>query len=1427
MADDAMDEDVCGATDPDAMDEDERDAAPEAKVVAPTPPAPLVAAAGGDAEPKKKHYRKRLSEAERLGKVGSVSTSELSRKRDAEEAAASATGKMAPPPRTKLPRKASASSKASACPASSAAAASSAASSLSAAAPPTPTGWSTTDSTITQLMAPPTVNLVGRAAAPTHPLVDTGVYSPHTRRSQSRKWTKMASNRCTSTKPGVERQFCSGLVRGDGTVLSSWAQLPLANWEVDPSLHLSDNLRARFVQREYGTFHVSTSSDEYGGDGRVHGSWEYRLTRDFVRTWPMPSSKPKRAKMAMRYSNMQVRRWEVLMGKLRVHRMCKAAGGYVAKHHEARRYFAVAGFMGLQMMDQQPTALKLLKEGKDGQAVPLTETDHKEIVAHMLLRGSELSAKQPFPQGIRHFHTDTVGKYVRDFNDNGGSFSPIKTGHHAKVACLLDSAGVRSQFEEYVEANGNTKGKKNLTIPMLTKHVNEHIFKVGTPYAMLTKGVCEETVRHWLRNSGFEYMTYHKGEYKDGALDDEVLDYLFETCLPRFVSWFEQGALLPEDFIGVTDEHEDKPGISMQAYNKAKKRAEAWARSKGDPNWADAVPILLWSHDEACAGSMDAQTSAWERVGNSSIRSKGSGHKIMASEWLSIWGQGFIRLTEEEVQKVREVGFTGTTETITMMEISVEDKHLGGTLDAISGMADVDDEERVVAAIENMKVAELKASLELLNESYPKSGVNSTKGPLKEKLLSLVVLRGVAAVAEEAPNGAGEDAEAAAEAAAEEERQEKALQEAKAAREAEEADKAEKQTMLLKFLAPPKRQSEAKTKLLDAARSTTLRGRLSRVETLIKKLDSDVNEGDDGKQGASSEAFRALEAKVEALSSGLAQEHNHLEIDERDVTEQLDGMRQQLTMQSKAIEQNKQKISSTHDQMEERSHAQTLQLARTAITLQDQIRRVAAASTGPGSASAAAGVDPLPEWTTSAMARAEGMSVSLWEVARELESNVGLALDNSRQELSAELEADLENVQATLDLVMQTEDGGDWLEAAKLLCTSIRQTLQSAASAALHTIPFVLHRNPDREEEIAELTDLRPSTSLLSGLFSSLHIILSTMTQQQMQIMHKQQQAAGIGLGPSLASSPTRGAATAVAGAGAGGDGGPQLVAMQEEVQLLLEAVEGLAKEQENTTKVFSESHTRLLSAATVMERQYKELRGAVANGSVARGGKPGIIREVSDVSEAMDGQPQYGGYDELVAKVAELDLAVRENMVGSEGVSSIEDMRSELRRKLDRAELDSILEVVKSTAASPAARISSEAEAAQTAAKHCLSCFREFDAPEDLDEGGAGGLGSGVMQQSESVTINPGGRLKKKPPQRPRSSPGVRRRSGAPVGAAMLVVEDRHGRNMAGKQRSAGNVTLLGVTPSHTAPYYEGEARRGVPTVAGAPRTVSRQRGL
>ena len=70
-----------------------------------------------------------------------------------------------------------------------------------------------------------------------------------------------------------------------------------------------------------------------------------------------------------------------------------------------------------------------------------------------------------------------------------------------------------------------------------------------------------------------------------------------------------------------------------------------------------------------------------------------------------------------------------------------------------------------------------------------------------------------------------------------------------------------------------------------------------------------------------------------------------------------------------------------------------------------------------------------------------------------------------------------------MQAVTETEDGGDWLEAAKLLATSIRQVLQGAASAALHALPYVMHRSSGREEEFAEYTDLRPATSLLSGMY--------------------------------------------------------------------------------------------------------------------------------------------------------------------------------------------------------------------------------------------------------------------------------------------------------------------------------------------------------
>ena len=59
------------------------------------------------------------------------------------------------------------------------------------------------------------------------------------------------------------------------------------------------------------------------------------------------------------------------------------------------------------------------------------------------------------------------------------------------------------------------------------------------------------------------------------------------------------------DFIGVTDEVD---GTSMHAYEKARLRATACT---GDPKFPegnpDALPYLAWSHDKACASSMDAE----------------------------------------------------------------------------------------------------------------------------------------------------------------------------------------------------------------------------------------------------------------------------------------------------------------------------------------------------------------------------------------------------------------------------------------------------------------------------------------------------------------------------------------------------------------------------------------------------------------------------------------------------------------------------------------------------------------------------------------------------------------------------------------------------------------------------------------------------
>ena len=62
---------------------------------------------------------------------------------------------------------------------------------------------------------------------------------------------------------------------------------------------------------------------------------------------------------------------------------------------------------------------------------------------------------------------------------------------------------------------------------------------------MLSKAVTPRTIEYWLHRCRYEYGKYCKAEYKDGAMDDEVLDNLFTSVLPKFAKLSEMGMLCP------------------------------------------------------------------------------------------------------------------------------------------------------------------------------------------------------------------------------------------------------------------------------------------------------------------------------------------------------------------------------------------------------------------------------------------------------------------------------------------------------------------------------------------------------------------------------------------------------------------------------------------------------------------------------------------------------------------------------------------------------------------------------------------------------------------------------------------------------------------------------------------------------------------
>ena len=309
---------------------------------------------------------------------------------------------------------------------------------------------------------------------------------------------------------------------------------------------------------------------------------------------------------------------------------------------------------------------------------------------------------------------------------------PSGQGHHAKIKSFLDDPGVREQIEEFVEKHGEKKGEKNMTVSSLNNFVINIIFKMNTPTPLLTKPICEETTRLWLRKLNFGFEGHAKAKYKDGAFSDQVLDTLFAYVLPFWEQKVKEGMLSPEDFDGVTDE--DDEGWSEQAYEKARLRAIEYS---GDPA---TLPWLAWSHDEACADSMDSQTKAWVKRKQARLKSKGnSGKKVMAAQFVSIIGNGTPRLTDAEYAEAKEGGYKGPQSVVLLMEIGGQDENMEESIEAYEGggCADEDESElsgRVEAKVSKMKCADLKE--ELKQHSLGTSGV---KADLSRRLCDFLV----------------------------------------------------------------------------------------------------------------------------------------------------------------------------------------------------------------------------------------------------------------------------------------------------------------------------------------------------------------------------------------------------------------------------------------------------------------------------------------------------------------------------------------------------------------------------------------------------------------------------------------------------------------------------------------------------------------
>ena len=162
----------------------------------------------------------------------------------------------------------------------------------------------------------------------------------------------------------------------------------------------------------------------------------------------------------------------------------------------------------------------------------------------------------------------------------GGGFLPSQQGHHAKLKWLLDDEVLRKQFVDYVEKHGEKKGEKNMTVAQLVNHTNDVIFRVGTLTPLLDRRVSRSCIYKWLSRLNFSFQDHQKAKYKDGALNEKVLDRLFDEVLPFWAQKEKEGLMMPRRLRGRDRRKSRVLGPCLRKGARTRRRLRVYERGR-------------------------------------------------------------------------------------------------------------------------------------------------------------------------------------------------------------------------------------------------------------------------------------------------------------------------------------------------------------------------------------------------------------------------------------------------------------------------------------------------------------------------------------------------------------------------------------------------------------------------------------------------------------------------------------------------------------------------------------------------------------------------------------------------------------------------------------------------------------------------------